>query len=252
MIDSEITIPTHDGKHLAGNIRIPDGDGPFPAVVICHDFLDSMTREFLADLFFDLSYRHFAVLRFDFSHHGASHGEKKETTISRQIDDLTDAITYLETIRAVDKKRIAVVGHGLGGDIALLCDDFRIKAIVTIGTRCHLDKFIRSYFGEEELRRWRKEKTINYGYLELDIDFLEDLSKHDVIAQMKKKGIPMLFMHGQNDKRSPFQDAREFLSHAKQGTIDIVENADHFFSDPKHRSYLFETIGNWLLRRNRQ
>ncbi len=248
MIDSPVTIPTHDGKHLAGHIRIPDGGGLFPAVIICHDFLDSMKRELLVNLFLDLSYRRFVVLRFDFSHHGESYGERNETTISRQIDDLIDVINYLGTVRFVDKKRIAIIGHGLGGDIALLCDDFRIKAIVTIGTRCRLDEFIRSYLGEEEIRRWRREKTINYDYLKLDVGFLEDLSNHDVIAAMRKKNIPMLFMHGQNDKRSPFQDARELLSHAKQGTIDIVENADHFFSDPAHRSYLFETLGDWLLR----
>lgn len=246
MIDSEITIPTHDKLHLSAHIRIPDGDGPFPAVIICHDFLDNMKREFLVNLFLDLSFRRFIVLRFDFSHHGESHGERKETTITRQTEDITDVITYLETMSQVDKKKIAIVGHGLGGDIALLTDDFRIKAIVTIGSRCRLDEFLRSYFNEEEVHRWRQEKTINYEYLELDIDFLNDIQKYDVLESLKKKDIPMLFFHGQNDKRSPFENAREFYNHANQGTLEIVEDADHRFTDPAHREYLFETLGMWL------
>lgn len=248
MIDSEITIPTHDKLHLNAHVRIPDGDGPFPAVIICHDFLANMNQEFIVNLFLDLSFRRFIVLRFDFSHHGESHGERKETTITRQIDDITDVLNYVETVENIDKKKIAIVGHGLGGGIALLADDFRIKAIATIGTRCRLEEFLRSYFSEEEVRRWRAEKTINYEYLELDIDFLNDLQKHDVLESLKKKEIPMLFFHGMNDKRSPFESAREFFNHAHDGTLEIVEDADHLFTDPAHREYLFETLGAWLER----
>src|SRR6185437_14632086 len=78
----------------------------------------------------------FIVVRYDKRGVGQSGGRLEAATLADYADDLRAAVKFLADRKDVDPKRIAVIGHSEGGDVALLAaaKDKKIAAIVLIGT----------------------------------------------------------------------------------------------------------------------
>jgi pimeloyl-ACP methyl ester carboxylesterase len=111
-------------NQLAGTLSLPNGEGPFPGVVLIsgtgHNtrdedvwghkvFLvlaDALTREGLA------------VLRYDKRGVGGSSGNYDAATTADFTSDAEAAVAWLKTQSQVDARRIGVLGHSEGGIIA--------------------------------------------------------------------------------------------------------------------------------------
>ncbi|MBC8084281.1 MAG: dienelactone hydrolase family protein [Hymenobacter sp.] len=111
---------------LSGMLTIPAGPGPFPAVVLVSDAgpqdRDATVGEYrpmgtLADY---LTRRGIAVLRFDDRGVNASTGDGKVATATELVSDVQAGLNFLRTRSEVDVTRIGAVGHGEGGNVALL------------------------------------------------------------------------------------------------------------------------------------
>ena len=111
---------------LGGMLTIPAGEGPFPAVVLVSDAgphdRDATTGEYhpmgvLADY---LTRRGIAVLRFDDRGIGTSAGDFAAMTPSELVGDVQAGLKLLRGNSKIDAARVGVVGHGEGGNVALL------------------------------------------------------------------------------------------------------------------------------------
>jgi pimeloyl-ACP methyl ester carboxylesterase len=124
--EEEVTFTNMTAKvRLAGMLTIPAGPGPFPAVVLLSDAgsqdRDGTTGEFapmglLADY---LTRRGIAVLRFDDRGVGKSQGPAANTTIEL-VTDAQAALNFLRTRAEIDLAHLGLIGHGEGGNVALL------------------------------------------------------------------------------------------------------------------------------------
>ena len=110
---------------LVGMLTIPAGAGPFPAVVLLSDAgpqdRDGTVGDFaplgmLADF---LTRRGVAVLRFDDRGVGKSGGTPAVTTADL-VSDAQAGLNYLRTRPEIDLSHLGLVGHGEGGNVALL------------------------------------------------------------------------------------------------------------------------------------
>jgi pimeloyl-ACP methyl ester carboxylesterase len=110
---------------LAGTLTVPAGPGPFPAVVLLSDAgaqdRNGTVNEFgpqgwLADY---LTRRGIAVLRFDDRGTGQSTGNA-EATMADQVTDAQAALSFLRTRSELIPTRLGLIGHGEGGNVALL------------------------------------------------------------------------------------------------------------------------------------
>ena len=110
---------------LSGMLTIPAGPGPFPAVVLLSDAgpqdRDGTVGEFaplglLADF---LTRRGVAVLRFDDRGVGKSGGTPAVTTADL-VSDAQAGLNFLRTRPEIDLAHLGLVGHGEGGNVALL------------------------------------------------------------------------------------------------------------------------------------
>ena len=110
---------------LSGTLTVPAGAGPFPAVVLLSDAgpqdRDGTTGDFatlglLADY---LTRRGVAVLRFDDRGVGKSGGIPVATTADL-VSDAQAGLNYLRTRPEIDLSHLGLVGHGEGGNVALL------------------------------------------------------------------------------------------------------------------------------------
>lgn len=110
--------------HLAGQLTVPAGPGPFPAVVLLSDTglqdRDGTLGPYkllgaLADY---LTRRGVAVLRLDDRGAGLSGGAPAES-LAQRVADAQAGMNFLRTRPEVDLSRIGLIGHGEGGNVAL-------------------------------------------------------------------------------------------------------------------------------------
>ena len=110
---------------LNGMLTIPAGQGPFPAVVLLSDSgpqdRDGTVGDFavLGQLADYLTRRGVAVLRFDDRGVGKSGGTPAPTTADI-VSDAQAGLNYLRTRPEIDLSHLGLVGHGEGGNVALL------------------------------------------------------------------------------------------------------------------------------------
>lgn len=109
---------------LAGTLTIPEGDGPFPAVILIsgsgqqdRDETIFLHKPFLvlADY---LTRNGIAVLRYDDRGMGKSKGRTNDATSLTFADDAEAALTYLLQRPEIDSRKIGLAGHSEGGLIA--------------------------------------------------------------------------------------------------------------------------------------
>jgi pimeloyl-ACP methyl ester carboxylesterase len=121
----EVEYPNEEsGNTLAGTLTLPDGDGPFPAVVLISGSGVQDRNEtifghkpflLLAD---HLTRRGIAVLRFDDRGSGKSTGDFSTATTPDLATDVRAGINYLKTRKEVDPRKMGLIGHSEGGLIA--------------------------------------------------------------------------------------------------------------------------------------
>lgn len=137
----DVTIPTPTpGVQLAGTLTIPEGPGPFPAVLLItgsgqqdRDETVAGHKPFLilADA---LSRRGVAVLRVDDRGMGGSTGPVVTATSADFAVDAGASVAFLSGRPEIAHDRIGLIGHSEGGTIAPLVaqSDPRVAFIVLI------------------------------------------------------------------------------------------------------------------------
>ena len=138
--DIDVRIPS-SGFSLAGTLTTPPASGArvrSPAVVLVGGS-GAVDRDgvmagipLFAQLAGDLAERGFVVLRYDKRGIGQSGGRLETVTLREYAEDVVAAVRWLESRKDVDKRRIAVVGHGEGASVAMLAAarEKKISALV--------------------------------------------------------------------------------------------------------------------------
>lgn len=111
---------------LAGTFTVPAGPGPFPAVVLVSDAgvqdrngaVDGYAP--LGQLADYLTRRGVAVLRFDDRGMGQAGPPAAEPTTAELVSDAQAGLSFLRTRPEADSSRLGLIGHGEGGNVALL------------------------------------------------------------------------------------------------------------------------------------
>jgi dipeptidyl aminopeptidase/acylaminoacyl peptidase len=140
-----------EGEEIAGTLRLPDSDGPFPGIVQGPGWLGLRDAKLYLPYHEALTAAGYAVLIFDYRGFGDSEGERNTLSPSAQLEDLINAVTYLQTRDDIDPDRIGVFGSGgTGGGNAILL------AAADKRVRCAVSQ-VPVANGEDWLRRMRRE-----------------------------------------------------------------------------------------------
>ena len=120
----EVTfVNEKEGNTLAGTLTIPEGDGPFPAMVLVSGSGQQNRDEELMNhrpfwVIADYCARHgIAVLRYDDRGVGGSDGEVKNATSMDFSFDAEAAFDFLRSHKHIDSSRVGILGHSEGGVI---------------------------------------------------------------------------------------------------------------------------------------
>jgi dienelactone hydrolase len=119
------TLKLPNRWHLPASLSLPDGGGPFPAVVLLHGSGPNDRDETIGpnkpfrDLAWGLASRGIAVLRYEKRTRvypniiSLTHG--KFTVVDETIDDALSAVTLLRRNPKIDGQKVIILGHSLGG-----------------------------------------------------------------------------------------------------------------------------------------
>jgi len=140
-ISEEITF-TNDKFNikLAGTLTVPEGDGPFPAVVLItgsgsqnrnEELLGHKPFLVLSDY---LTRNGIAVFRYDDRGVGLSQGNAVTATTADLATDAEAAFIYLKSRPEIDHETIGLIGHSEGGLIApiVASSNYEIAFIVSL------------------------------------------------------------------------------------------------------------------------
>lgn len=120
---------------LEGTLTIPEGTGPFPAVILCHPhplYGGDMDNNVIRSLSEALAGASLASLRFNFRGVGGSQGQYGHGRGERE--DAGAAISFVCTLDEVDAAELGLAGYSAGAGFALPvgADDERIKALAAV------------------------------------------------------------------------------------------------------------------------
>jgi len=146
-----------EGWLLPGTLSLPNGNGPFPALVLVHGSGPNDRDESLGpnkpfrDLAWGMASQNIAVLRYD--KRTRIHGQKmiadksaKLTVYEETIEDALAAANLLRKIDGIDAKNIFILGHSLGGMLIprIACEDTKNTGFIIMAgpTRPLEDLFV--------------------------------------------------------------------------------------------------------------
>ena len=120
---------------MAGVLFIPEGEGHFPAVIVCHPhphYGGSMDNNVVDSLCQSLTAKSFVSFKFNFRGVNESQGNFGDG--SGAADDVKASISFILSEKTVDTRRLGLAGYSAGSawGLAAACDDDRVKVLAAI------------------------------------------------------------------------------------------------------------------------
>ena len=213
---------TSGGETVRGDLLLPEGDGPFPVVVMAGGwcYVKELRQPQYAAEFVKQG---IAALIFDYRRMGASDGEPRQHIDPwDQIEDYKNAITYAENLPEIDPGRIGIWGISYSGGHVLIvgATDPRVKSVVSN---------VPVIDGYQTM--WRMHGTVRFRKLnDLILEERRKRTGSGSHSYMPMSGEPEdpnaeLTVWPDNDVRDVFNDlqATEAPRHQHRNTIESVE-----------------------------
>jgi len=152
-----ISFPSGELK-LEGVWHLPEGDGPFPAVIVCHPhplYGGNMSSNIVFGICQTLALKNIAALRFNFRGAGKSQGEFGGGQLEQE--DVKAALAFVLSADNIDHERIGLAGYSFGGGVAaaVAVTDERVKMLALVSPAL--------VYGGESLKGYKKPKFIIIG-----------------------------------------------------------------------------------------
>jgi dienelactone hydrolase len=244
---------------LPGTLTVPNGNGPFAAIVLVQDSGPHDRDETIGgtkifkDLAEGLASRGIAVLRYEkrtkqFSARMAGMGA---TTVAEEtIDDAVAGAAFLRTQKEVDPARVYVAGHGLGAFVAprIAEDDGKLAGVIYLAGNVRPLEDLMVERSEYQGVTGKQLDTIKQlaarikgiepgdgdapPILGMKASYLLDLKGYDPSVVARKLTIPMLILQGERDYQVTMKDFalwKTALGARKEVTLRSFPALNHLF-----------------------
>jgi dipeptidyl aminopeptidase/acylaminoacyl peptidase len=199
---------------ISGILNVPRGDGPFPALVLNHGYIDPDVYTNGRGLKREQDYlaRHgYVVLHTDYRNHAQSDDDPNAELNLRlgYTEDVVNAVLALRTsgLAAVDPDRIGLLGRSMGGGVTYnvlvaqpgLVDAAVVYAPVSSDAVDNFDRWIR---GDPDDDTLADEIVAAYGSPEDNAAFWRNVSPLTFFDRVSE---PILVHHGTADQSCPIE-----------------------------------------------
>jgi dipeptidyl aminopeptidase/acylaminoacyl peptidase len=249
LVAERVHYPSSDGLTVSGLLfRPPDGDGPWPTVIVNHAGFG--TAGDFTDVALLIRDRGYLVFNPDFRGSGESQGRHEGA--KGEVDDVIAALDYLESRGLVLDGRVGMYGQSHGAAVSVLAAerDPRVRAVVAEagfydaadlyykakestdpGVRSLLDQFVPMVGGtpEEVPGEYAVRSALNY------VDTMHAAT---------------LIIHGAKDPLCPVEQAYRLYEALKAAgktvELKIYPEEAHCVNDPAGRLEVWELMFAWF------
>jgi pimeloyl-ACP methyl ester carboxylesterase len=226
-------------------------DGRGPTVVFLPGFRSDMTGDKATALAAFCADRGQAMLRFDYSGHGASGGRFEDGTIGRWMDDAVAVIDRLT------EGPLVLVGSSMGGWIALLAAlarPDRVTALIGIAAAPDFTEALmwQAMTVEQRATLMRDgvlHRPSQYGEpYPITRALIEDGRTRLLLNAPIALDCPLRLLHGQDDPDVPWELALRIAERVNGRDVQVilVKDGDHRLSRPQDVALLRRTLAPFL------
>ncbi|WP_237151201.1 alpha/beta hydrolase family protein [Pontibacter actiniarum] len=221
-----------------GELRLPEGKGEFPVVVVVHGgcWLNEYNLEYMSHLSEELTKAGYATWNIEFRRVGDVGGGWPGTF--QDVALATDYVRELAKSYPIDAKRVAVIGHSAGGHLALwLAARHHLPKSSSLYAKKPLKlKGVISLAGIADLETYsQQEGSCNAAVPQLmggsPTDFPERYAQASP-QQMLPLQVPSRLVQGKRDPIVPVAQAENFAQKAKaagdNAQVVLLPDAGHF------------------------
>jgi len=217
------------GLTISGQLLRPHGDGPFPALVYAHGYIDpnvyvngqGLTRE--QDW---MAARGYVVLHVDYRGHAGSSPASPLTQAARlgYTEDVVGAVLTLKKQPYVDPERVALLGRSMGGGVvynALVAQPGLVRAGVVFApvSSDAVDNFNRWIRNDPSRTGLRDDIIRRFGSPARNAGFWRRLSPRTYFERITE---PVLVHHGTADESCPLPWSRETVRLLRRAGKDVT------------------------------
>jgi len=251
---------------LPGTISIPNGTGPFPAVILVHGSGPNDRDETIGpnkpfkDLAWGLASNSIAVLRYDkrTKVYQNEMAQDRNLTLKEEVlDDVAHAIAFLENHSSINKNNIYVLGHSLGAMMGpqIALDNDNIAGLILLAAPARtledliLDQteYLANLDGSVDENETQAIETIETQVQKiktLDIEVEEVvlgaykaywtyLHNYNQVKIAQNLSIPLLFLQGKRDYQVSYEKDfliwQQFVSEKQTVTLQSYDSLNHLF-----------------------
>lgn len=226
-VSNNIVYATRPSGPLHLDASIPDGPGPFRAVLIVHGggFSRGNKVTYVPPIFQPLTHGGFAWFTIDYRLAPSAH-------VQDQIDDVMSALAWVHRHAAeyrVDPRRIALLGESAG---AYLVDYVAIAAPKSTPVAA-----VVSFYGPADMVSQRQGRPLPeamrtfFGVTGDKAAYEENLRKLSPFYMIRKDLPPFLLLHGTADEQVPYEQSPRFCealkAHGNRCELYTVPGARH-------------------------
>lgn len=285
--DQSINVPDN-GFSLAGTLSLPSAAsgsaGKLPAVVLVapasQTDRDGVTAgvPVIGELAGALADAGFAALRYDNRGTGQSGGRPDAATLDDYAEDARAAVKFLADRDGIDEDRVALLGYGDGGYIALLAasKEKKIKAVVLVnapsvnGAALTIERqeraLAQSHLSDaEKQQRIALQKQVQQAVLtgkgwdgvpaavrrQSDTPLFKSFLTFDPAQVMEDVRQPILIVQGDRDEQVPPADAQQLeqLANARKkasAKVLSLPGANHELAAPPDSQHVTPKAGSGI------
>ena len=238
------------GNRLCGIISDPTGDKHVPMVVMCHGFTTSKGGRTYMRLEEIFNRRNYSTFRFDFFGHGESEGKFEKITVSEAVDDVKRAIRF---VKDLGYSEIGLMGSSFGG-LASIITAGQSEDIFFLALKSPVSDYMGVLIARDQdldIKTWKEKdfvavKSAEDQSLRLNYSFFEDAQRLDGYQFAKSVKVPTFFVHGNSDETVPLEQSRKTASLIPDSRLEIIEGADHVYSNPQHFEKMLDLISCFI------
>lgn len=229
LIYEDVTFASKDGTRLHGWF-IPAKGPAWATVIHYHGNAANITAHLKCVSW--LPYHGCNVLMFDYRGYGSSEGRPFRRGV---FEDSMAALDYALSRNDVDRDRIVLLGQSLGGAnaiaVAAVAGDAAVRAVVVDSSFYSYRTIVRDKIGQIPVLGWFK-WPLSY------VMATDSFHSGDLIASLSR--IPVLILHGTDDKVIPYPHGQMLYDRAREPKIFLTVDGGKHISSLTAQGYIYQ------------
>lgn len=247
-VAERIYYKSPDGTKVSGLMFKPEGNGPWPLVVVAHaGFGEGADFSDVALMIRDKGY---VVFNPDLRGSGKSEG--KNEGAKGEVDDVISGIKYVKSLGVVQDNRVGIYGQSHGAAVALLVSERYpvVKAVVEeAGFTDAVDLYNNSLTSTDpQVVTMRDQLASMVGGTPQQKP--AEYDARSAVNYADKMNAPVLLIHGALDPLIPVAQAQRMYdalkAAGKTAELKIYPKEAHCVNDPAGRNEVWEMMFAWF------